>query len=67
MDELSKTSDRESKRGRAYIGTSGWSYEHWQGIFYPERLPQKDRFTYFAEHIPTVELNAVVLLAGLAA
>jgi uncharacterized protein YecE (DUF72 family) len=58
MNELSKTTDSSSKRGKAYIGTSGWSYEHWQGVFYPERLPKKDRFAYFAAHIPTVELNA---------
>jgi len=58
MEELVTTADCESKRGRAHIGTSGWSYEHWQGVFYPERLPKKERFTYFAAHIPTVELNA---------
>jgi uncharacterized protein YecE (DUF72 family) len=46
------------QHGKAFIGTSGWSYEHWQDIFYPKDLPKKDRFNYFAGQIPTVELNA---------
>ena len=25
-----------------FIGTSGWIYSHWTGIFYPEVLPSKD-------------------------
>jgi uncharacterized protein YecE (DUF72 family) len=44
--------------GHAFIGTSGWSYEHWQDSFYPRDLPKKDRFAYYTEHMPTVELNA---------
>jgi uncharacterized protein YecE (DUF72 family) len=48
----------DPRYGKAYVGTSGWSYEHWQGVFYPEGLPKKERFAYFAAQIPTVELNA---------
>ncbi len=39
------------------IGTSGWSYDHWQGVFYPEDMPKSHRFQYFTEHFDTVEIN----------
>ena len=40
-----------------YIGTSGWSYKHWHGTFYPEEIKVKDHFYYYAEHFNTVEIN----------
>ncbi len=39
------------------IGTSGWIYKHWRGIFYPEKLPQKLWLDFYAEHFDTVEVN----------
>jgi len=57
MAKKSKAKDT-AKRGNLFIGTSGWSYEHWQNVFYPEDLSKKDRFAYFAGQFPTVELNA---------
>lgn len=43
--------------GRAYIGTSGWSYRSWEGTFYPARLPKSHQFDHYATHFPTVEIN----------
>ena len=40
------------------IGTSGFSYEDWRGFFYPPDLPKKEMLPYYAEHFPTVEVNA---------
>ena len=45
------------------IGTSGWSYDHWDGVLYPPGLPTRDRLAAYLEvfgHHPfgTVELNA---------
>jgi uncharacterized protein YecE (DUF72 family) len=40
-----------------YVGTSGWQYSHWRGIFYPGKLPQKDWFAYYAGRFQTVEVN----------
>ncbi len=40
------------------IGTSGWTYKHWRGEFYPEGLAQKNWLGYYAERFGTVELNA---------
>jgi uncharacterized protein YecE (DUF72 family) len=43
---------------RNYVGTSGWSYPHWRGKFYPEKLPATRHFAYYCEHFDTVEINA---------
>jgi len=40
------------------IGTSGWLYKHWQGIFYPEDISQKHWFAYYARSFDTVEINS---------
>ena len=43
---------------KIFIGTSGFSYKHWQGLFYPQDLRQKDWLRYYAKHFDTVEINA---------
>jgi uncharacterized protein YecE (DUF72 family) len=43
--------------GQIRIGCSGWSYPHWRGRFYPEKMPAREHFAYYAEHFDTVELN----------
>jgi uncharacterized protein YecE (DUF72 family) len=45
-------------QGKIYIGTSGWSYKHWMGTFYPPGTKQKDRFPYYQKFFKTVELNS---------
>jgi uncharacterized protein YecE (DUF72 family) len=44
-------------RGSVHIGCSGWVYKHWRGIFYPEDLPQKRWFEFYAAEFDTVEIN----------
>jgi uncharacterized protein YecE (DUF72 family) len=39
------------------VGTSGWQYRDWRGVFYPEGLPQRARLRRFAEELPAVEVN----------
>jgi uncharacterized protein YecE (DUF72 family) len=39
------------------IGTSGWIYRHWHGVFYPETLAQEHWYPYYAAHFDTVEIN----------
>ncbi len=44
--------------GRRYwIGTSGWAYPHWRGVFYPPDLRQREWFAFYARRFATVELN----------
>jgi uncharacterized protein YecE (DUF72 family) len=42
---------------KIHIGTSGWKYSHWKGLFYPEDLKAKDEFSYYRKYFDTVELN----------
>lgn len=39
------------------IGTSGWSYKHWDGDFYPKEVPNSSWLEYYAQHFDTVEVN----------
>ncbi len=41
-----------------FVGTSGWTYNHWKGLFYPEGLPQSRWFEYYLGRFSTVEVNA---------
>ncbi len=41
-----------------HVGTSGWSYDHWRGGFYPEKLAKSRWFDFYAERFNTVEVNA---------
>ncbi len=43
--------------GDIRIGCSGWSYLHWRKRFYPEKLPSREHFAFYAQHFNTVELN----------
>jgi len=40
------------------IGTSGWTYDHWKGRFYPAELPKSRWFDYYASQFSSVEVNA---------
>ncbi len=41
-----------------HIGTSGFYYEHWRGVFYPQELAKSKFFPFYMTHFDTVELNA---------
>lgn len=43
--------------GTVRIGISGWRYEPWRGVFYPEKLPQKRELEFAAKSFPTIEIN----------
>jgi uncharacterized protein YecE (DUF72 family) len=46
-----------SRNNKIHIGTSGWHYEHWKGVFYPENITAEQRLSYYAEHFNDVEIN----------
>jgi uncharacterized protein YecE (DUF72 family) len=39
------------------IGASGFSYKEWLGHFYPAKLAGTKMLAYYAERLPTVEIN----------
>jgi uncharacterized protein YecE (DUF72 family) len=43
--------------GRIHLGTSGWHYKGWVGLFYPAKIPAKKMLNFYAQHFDTVEIN----------
>jgi len=41
-----------------HIGTSGWSYDHWQDVLYPHAVAPWQRLGYYVQQFQTVELNS---------
>lgn len=42
----------------AYIGTSGFSYDEWRGVFYPEELPKERFLEHYASRLSGVEIDS---------
>ena len=40
------------------VGTMGWSYDDWNGVFYPEETESKDRLPHYARAFDTVEIDS---------
>lgn len=40
-----------------FIGTSGWTYKHWNKTFFPDEVPKKDWLKYYADRLGSVEIN----------
>lgn len=41
-----------------HIGTSGWSYKHWKGTFYPPKLKSTEWLGFFSGNFKVTEINA---------
>jgi uncharacterized protein YecE (DUF72 family) len=41
-----------------YIGTMGWTYKDWLGVFYPHDLDQKDFLSFYARVFNTLEIDS---------
>ena len=41
-----------------HVGTSGWSYAHWEGVLYPPGLLARERLAHYVARFGTAELNA---------
>jgi len=40
-----------------YVGTSGFGYKEWKGVFYPADLPDRQMLAWYGERLPAVEIN----------
>lgn len=40
-----------------FIGTGGWTYAPWRGVFYPEGLTQKRELEYASRQLTSIEIN----------
>ncbi|RKZ27418.1 DUF72 domain-containing protein [bacterium] len=43
--------------GKFFCGTSGFSYQHWVGKFYPEDLPKSKWLQFYSQKFNSVEIN----------
>lgn len=41
-----------------YLGTMGYSYEDWKGVFYPETLDKRDFLAYYSQFFNAVEMDS---------
>jgi uncharacterized protein YecE (DUF72 family) len=42
---------------RLLAGASGYAFKEWKGDFYPDKIKPGDMLAYYAERLPTVEIN----------
>ncbi|HEY6008538.1 MAG TPA: DUF72 domain-containing protein [Geobacteraceae bacterium] len=42
---------------KIHVGTSGYGYKEWKGIFYPEKISPKDMLHFYAQRFTAVEIN----------
>jgi uncharacterized protein YecE (DUF72 family) len=40
-----------------YVGTGGWTFEPWRGVFYPKDLTQKRELEYASRKLTSIEIN----------
>ncbi|HEX3099054.1 MAG TPA: DUF72 domain-containing protein [Usitatibacter sp.] len=49
---------RSKDAGRKlHAGASGYSFKEWKGPFYPEKMKPEEMLPFYAERLPTVEIN----------
>ena len=41
-----------------YLGTMGFSYKDWNGVFYPAQLPSRDYLSFYSQIFNAVELDS---------
>jgi len=42
---------------KIHVGTSGYGYKEWKGIFYPEKISPKEMLRFYGERLSAVEIN----------
>jgi uncharacterized protein YecE (DUF72 family) len=49
----------DEKKAKVIVGTAGWDYPDWRGLFYPKRMPTgMHPLTYLASYFGVVEVNS---------
>lgn len=44
--------------GTIRVGIGGWTYEPWEGTFYPEKHPKKRQLEYASRQLTSIEINS---------
>jgi hypothetical protein len=56
-DEIRKWEKKKDKTGEVLIGTSGYDYKEWKGLFYPETVKHADFLSYYATQFNSLEFR----------
>ena len=43
--------------GTIRAGMGGWTFEPWEGTFYPDKLSKKKQLEFASRQVPTIEVN----------
>ncbi|CRK55858.1 FIG003003: hypothetical protein [Alloactinosynnema sp. L-07] len=54
---LTSDNEAEAVTGTIRVGTSGWVYPPWRGVFYPKGLTQKRELEYLSRQVTSIEIN----------
>ncbi|MFY9556329.1 MAG: DUF72 domain-containing protein [Blastocatellia bacterium] len=54
---MTDSPDKNKPASLILVGTSGFAYKEWKGIFYPEDLSPKKYLSYYSGHFHTTEIN----------
>lgn len=46
-----------TKSGTIRAGMGGWTFEPWEGTFYPDKLAKKKQLEFASRQVPTIEVN----------
>ena len=59
MESLSQSISSRTRVNKLRIGTAGWAYKDWEGLFYPSDLPHRKihPLEYFARFFDTAEIT----------
>lgn len=44
-------------RGKLFVGTSGFAYKEWKGVFYPEGTSDRQMLAHYSKILSSVEIN----------
>lgn len=58
IENCTSMNERIMSSGSIHLGTSGWTYDHWKEVFYPDSVPKRQWFEYYCSQFQTVELNS---------
>jgi uncharacterized protein YecE (DUF72 family) len=48
---------KKSRAAAWHIGTSGWSYKHWKGVYYAEQLKPVEYLHFYSQEFDCTEIN----------
>ncbi|MGB6117002.1 MAG: DUF72 domain-containing protein [Mesorhizobium sp.] len=51
------TSPGTIRAGQIRAGMGGWTFEPWEGTFYPDKLSKKKQLEFASRQVPTIEVN----------